>query len=168
MITFTRRFVNFLLVTLLSSLLRTSPVCARAIEHEPLTGEAWMRFFTGKWKNQLGSTVSLKAGPDGILTGTYTTAVSSNGTSLTEPVHGSYRPCEDETKATVALNVQWQYRDAEGGSHESVAVWATVADWNDGFEPKEIRFSTIWLLASADAPKWRSIATNQDDFVKLS
>jgi len=118
----------------------------------------------GKWKNELGSTMTINnvIPADKKFVGIYETAVSANGTHLTAPLDGKYTlPVSPGFLGTITFSVNWEYKNAKGELVRSATVWA-------GFYT-ENNINAQWLLVRGciDIDVWSSTMVGKDVFFKL-
>ena len=111
--------------------------------------------FTGTWKNQRGSVLTLDV-KNGIVTGTFDSGVGDNGEPLVVPVNG--RVLRDvitfnvvyERFGTIATWVG-QLVNEETGSPVLEASWLHISDISQNEEPQ-------WA--------WSAVRTGADTFTK--
>lgn len=111
---------------------------------------------SGTWYNELKSTMVLDAVLDGGFTGSYTTAVSSDGCAK-----GSYRLVGRTDGQAVAFVVCWVNDES---NCEAVSAWSGQAQTIDGEE----KIIALWLMTSETSPDkdWTSTRVGQDVFTK--
>lgn len=105
--------------------------------------------FSGIWKNDLGSTMTLSQTKD-VLAGTYKSAVSAGGT----PTTGSLQGYVDGD--LIAFAVHWD-------QFQAITTWVGQLDPKN---PK--RMITLWQMVSqvAAGDEWHSINAGTDTFTK--
>jgi hypothetical protein len=103
---------------------------------------------TGTWVSELGSRLDLRAAPDGLLSGTYTSAVGS--TRDPQPLAGYCSP----PAGIMGFVVRWERTG-------SLAVWA--ARFGAG------QLEATWLLEASGPPatSWRAVHTGHDVFHRV-
>ena len=124
-------------------------------------------YITGNWTNQLGSNVTFKCS-DGIITGTYNTAVVSNKNKNEipppTPLYGTYQNVLDGILLTFA--VQWKFQNFKTGEY----VYSTTT-WNGKFYLSDLNnFKTLWILRSNTnkLEEWSGFMVNQDIFTRVT
>lgn len=125
------------------------------IERAPAADQIpWPRTMAGAWVNELGSWMGLQPGPDGTLTGTYTSGVGA--TRCPQQLQGRFGPPDASGSAVLAFVVAWP-----NGS---------VASWLGRYERQLDRIVTTWLLESASActTAWRTTQIGHDEFTHAS
>ena len=116
----------------------------------------------GTWKNELGSTMTLKQVDDWTLSGEYRTAVSRSGKSLSANFFvGSYQ--RTLKGYILTLNAQWEYT-VKGEVKQSCTAWSGQV-WNENSD----QMVCTWILTSAVDPDdaWSSVTTNKDIFTRV-
>jgi len=122
-----------------------------------------------KWRNQLGSNVTLlMTVPDsegfGRLSGVYETAVVSkqeeNERPPSTPLFGTYRRLADGV--LLSFIVQWRFKNAKSGE----LTHSTTSWTGKYFNETPLQFETTWQLLSdtSQAQLWSSVRTNKDVF----
>jgi len=117
----------------------------------------------GTWENQLGSNVTLATNPDGSLTGTYMTAVSSKKSSLPPtPISGTWRKTPDGV--LFGFSAQWKF-EKDGKDKYSTTSWSGM-----GKDTDSEKLTTTWILTSnvPEGEEWSSVMTNKDYFRKIN
>jgi heme-degrading monooxygenase HmoA len=106
--------------------------------------------FTGTWKNELGSTMTLVQ-TGGTLAGEYESAVSSDGSTTIGDLQG-YADGD-----LIAFVVHWR-------DFEAITAWAGQLE--PGSSPETIE--TLWQMAKqvAVGEEWSSINAGADKFVR--
>lgn len=104
----------------------------------------------GSWRSELGSDLSLVEGPEGVLHGTYRSAVGQ--TCGSQPLTGVCVRRADGT-ASVGFVVGWPRTDS-------------LAAWTGRYDPADERIVAEWLLESGsiDATTWRATHLGRDIF----
>lgn len=108
----------------------------------------------GFWRNELGSTMEVKRFDGTTFTGTYTSAVSADGTAAKGTVSGTV------AGDAIAFCVNWKQ------AFESVTAWSGLL-LSDGKVPT---IYTLWHLASTpekEEDAWESILAGTDRFVPV-
>ena len=120
-----------------------------------------MSGLSGVWYNQLGSTMTLIADPDGGLSGKYNSAVGEAEDFYILTGRFDADPPVDKG---VGVSVGWvvTYRNSELNAH-STASWSGQY-FDDGSE----RILTHWLLTLSTLPKdvWSSTNLGTDTFTR--
>lgn len=117
---------------------------------------------SGKWYNELESKLDLDQGPDGLLSGTYETRVSSDGCAK-----GKYlvagRTDVPFNGETVGFAVTWRNDESDC---ESTTAW--VGHYRPGGEGAGESLTTFWLLAekAESGEDWESIKLGKDVFTR--
>lgn len=112
----------------------------------------------GKWYNELGSTLEIKADDDGRLSGTYETAVSSAGCA-----HGVFdllgTTDVDAGGDTFGFSVTWKNKQS---SCNSTTAWS-----GHYLQGQEI-LKAFWLLSVKTDPgdEWGSTLVGEDVFTR--
>lgn len=136
-------------VLLLSTLLATSAAYAAKPTCDKLEGD---------WVNELGSTLSIKGvGPDGKLSGTYTSpsGTSGNAAPMIGWTNSSPPASEGSNVKVVSFSVNW-------GSYGSVTSWSGACSVKGGTPT----INTIWnLVRSNSSFSWDHVLTNSDTFI---
>ncbi|MEE8505225.1 MAG: avidin/streptavidin family protein [Kiloniellales bacterium] len=116
----------------IASLVQSWPAAA-----QQLTADA-----TYTWVNELGSTMTTTWGADGLITGTYVTAVGC-GAGTVRPLTGWWN------KGAMTFTVNWQECNS-------------LTSWTGNYASGKI--ATLWLLALSGPPEWNSINAGADTF----
>jgi Avidin family len=110
--------------------------------------------FSGQWKNELGSTMDLKiSGP--TVTGTYTTAVSSNNTAITKPLVGTV--ADD----LISFAVNWG---------TSITAWTGHGVLEKQGQNEVLKILTLWQMVVAvpdetdPQQQWKTLYSGSDIF----
>ncbi len=117
------------------------------------TGTAKSFDFSGTWTNELNSTMTVTQGSNGILGGTYASAVSEEQTKTTGDLTGY----ADGT--LISFVVHWR---------EFQAITAWVGQVVPKSSPVEI--NTLWQMTKAVDPgdEWAAINAGADTFTRES
>ncbi len=94
------------------------------------------------WVNELGSTMTTSWGADGLITGTYVTAVGC-GAGTVRPLTGWWN------NAAMTFTVNWQECNS-------------LTSWTGNYTAGTI--ATLWQLTVSGPPKWNSITAGADTF----
>ncbi len=94
------------------------------------------------WVNELGSKMTTTWGADGLITGTYVSAVGC-GAGTVRPLTGWWN------NSAMTFTVNWQ-------ECNSLTSW--TGNYNAG------TIATLWLLALSGPPEWNSINAGADTF----
>ena len=94
------------------------------------------------WVNELGSKMTTSWGTDGLITGTYVSAVGC-GAGTVRPLSGWWN------NAAMTFTVNWQ-------ACNSLTSW--TGNYNAG------TIATLWLLTVSGPPQWNSIVAGADTF----
>ncbi len=94
------------------------------------------------WVNELGSKMTTSWGADGLITGTYVSAVGC-GAGTVRPLTGWWN------NAAITFTVNWQ-------DCNSLTSW--TGNYNAG------TIATLWLLTVSGPPQWNSIIAGADTF----
>ena len=94
------------------------------------------------WVNELGSKMTTSWGTDGLITGTYVSAVGC-GAGTTRPLSGWWN------NAAMTFTVNWQ-------ECNSLTSW--TGNYNAG------QITALWLLTVSGPPQWNSINAGTDIF----
>jgi hypothetical protein len=123
----------------------------------PITPED---FLTGRWKNELGSEVDLRAAK-GQLTGLYETRVSGGEKINETPLLGTYRDTPDGVFITII--VQWTYVK-DGQRKLSQTTWNGKAFYDSP------TFSLTWLLVRDTTKEdyWEATLTGVNTFQRMA
>ncbi len=97
---------------------------------------------TYTWVNELGSKMTTAWGADGLITGTYVTAVGC-GAGKVRPLSGWWN------NAAMTFTVNWQ-------ECNSLTSW--TGNYNAG------TIVTLWQLSVSGPPRWDSIIAGADTF----
>src|SRR5882762_4093195 len=114
----------------------------------------------GAWFNELGSTMVIDQVENGIISGSYTTAVSSTGCAQGSfPLIGSTDT--DSGGEGVAFSVCWRNATSQCAS---VTAWSGQAQTING----EDQILAFWLLTVESAPDqdWYATHVGQDVFTR--
>lgn len=105
------------------------------------------------WTNELGSVFTINnIGTNGLLSGTYTTAVGCDA-GQPQPVTGWYYPGSGGGAMVFSANFQ---------GCNSVTSWSGQYNNNTGI------FTTLWYLTAAGAPVWNGINAGTNTFTPTS
>jgi hypothetical protein len=115
----------------------------------------------GKYQNELGSVMSIDTFDGMTFSGIYSTAVSSNGSSLQAPVNGFYNTAT-RTEGTIAFSVNWKFLN-----NDKKQVISTTS-WN-GIVRSDSTIHTTWLLTEycVLADEWDATTIGKDLFTKI-
>ncbi len=116
----------------IASLVQSWPAAA-----QQLTADA-----TYTWVNELGSTMTTTWGVDGLITGTYVSAVGC-GAGTVRPLTGWWN------NAAMTFTVNWQECNS-------------LTSWTGNYALGKI--TTLWLLTVSGPPEWNSINAGADTF----
>lgn len=94
------------------------------------------------WVNELGSKMTTSWGADGLITGTYVSAVGC-GAGTVRPLSGWWN------NAAMTFTVNWQECNS-------------LTSWTGNFAG--VTLTTLWLLTVSGPPKWNSIYAGADTF----
>ncbi len=94
------------------------------------------------WVNELGSKMTTSWGADGLITGTYVSAVGC-GAGTVRPLSGWWN------NAAMTFTVNWQECNS-------------LTSWTGNFGAGKI--NTLWLLTVSGPPQWNSIIAGADTF----
>ncbi len=94
------------------------------------------------WVNELGSKMTTSWGTDGLISGTYVTAVGC-GAGTVRPLTGWWN------NSAMTFTVNWQ-------ACNSLTSW--TGNYNAG------KITTLWLLTVSGPPQWNSIVAGADTF----
>ena len=94
------------------------------------------------WVNQLGSKMTTSWGADGLITGTYVSAVGC-GAGTVRPLTGWWN------NAAMTFTVNWQQCNS-------------LTSWTGNYGAGKI--TTLWQLTVSGPPKWNSIIAGADTF----
>ena len=97
---------------------------------------------TYTWVNELGSKMTTSWGTDGLITGTYVTAVGC-GAGTVRPLTGWWN------NSAMTFTVNWQ-------------ACNSLTSWTGNFGGGKI--TTLWLLTVSGPPQWNSIVAGADTF----
>ncbi len=97
---------------------------------------------TYTWVNELGSKMTTTWGADGLITGTYVTAVGC-GAGTPKPLTGWWN------NSAMTFTVNWQECNS-------------LTSWTGNYSAGKI--ATLWLLALSGPPEWNSINAGADTF----
>jgi hypothetical protein len=111
----------------------------------------------GTWYNELGSTLVINEVANGVLSGQYSTAVSSGGCA-----QGDYEVQGTTDGQTVGMAVTWA--NAQAPPCNSTTTWAGQYEDVGG---QEI-LTAMWLLVMNTTPEdnWSSTLVGQDVFTR--
>ena len=98
--------------------------------------------YTYTWVNELGSKMTTSWGADGLITGTYVSAVGC-GAGTVRPLSGWWN------NAAMTFTVNWQECNS-------------LTSWTGNFAG--VTLTTLWLLTVSGPPKWNSIYAGADTF----
>jgi hypothetical protein len=110
----------------------------------------------GEWTNELGSVLTIESVDSGLITGTYTTAVSAG--ACAKGVFGvTGRTDVDSDGSSAAWSVVW--RNEQSDCHSSTA-------WAGQFNIETGLLAAFWLLSSqSDEPEaWAATSLGIDTF----
>ncbi|MBY0337401.1 MAG: avidin/streptavidin family protein [Acetobacteraceae bacterium] len=109
--------------------------------------------FSGRWRNELGSTMEL-AVQGGSITGTYTSAVSSGGGPVTGALAGHVNG------DLIAFTVRWPA--------PAITAWVGQLVVAGGAEAIETLWQMTTNVADAEEPTklWQSVLAGADRFVR--
>ncbi|HEY8302975.1 MAG TPA: avidin/streptavidin family protein [Solirubrobacteraceae bacterium] len=116
--------------------------------------------FAGTWYNELNSKMILKDQGNGLIVGTYESAVGEfKGVAF--PLTGSYDPRPEPTAQAIGFVVTWSVP-----AHNAYSV----TSWSGQYDGKADAIGTTWLLTSATGllpeQDWCSTLVGQDDFIR--
>jgi len=94
------------------------------------------------WVNELGSKMTTSWGTDGLISGTYVTAVGC-GAGTVRPLTGWWN------NTAMTFTVNWQ-------------ACNSLTSWTGNFGGGKI--TTLWLLTVSGPPQWNSIVAGADTF----
>ena len=94
------------------------------------------------WVNELGSKMTTSWGADGLITGTYVSAVGC-GAGTIRPLSGWWN------NAAMTFTVNWQ-------------ACNSLTSWTGNYNARKI--TTLWLLTVSGPPQWNSIVAGADTF----
>ncbi len=97
---------------------------------------------TYTWVNELGSKMTTSWGADGLITGTYVTAVGC-GAGTVRPLTGWWN------NSAMTFTVNWQECNS-------------LTSWTGNFSG--VTLTTLWQLTLSGPPKWNSIIAGADTF----
>ena len=97
---------------------------------------------TYTWVNELGSKMTTSWGADGLITGTYVSAVGC-GAGTVRPLTGWWN------NAAMTFTVNWQECNS-------------LTSWTGNYGAGKI--TTLWQLTVSGPPKWNSIIAGADTF----
>ena len=123
----------------------------KALKHVTVAAGITPVNFGGTWRNQLGSTVDFTVNGS-VISGTYTSAVSSGGTSISGPVSGYING------DLIAFSVLWP--------SAAITAWVGQLTIESGVDA----IKTLWQMTTnvpdADEPTglWASIYAGADTF----
>ncbi len=96
------------------------------------------------WVNELGSKMTTSWGADGLITGTYVTAVGC-GAGTPKPLSCWWNNC------AMTFTVNWQECNS-------------LTAWTGNYNPATTSLATLWLLTVSGPPQWNSIIAGADTF----
>ena len=96
------------------------------------------------WVNELGSKMTTSWGADGLITGTYVTAVGC-GAGKVRPLSGWWN------NTAMTFTVNWQECNS-------------LTSWTGNLTSSGVTIATLWLLALSGPPEWNSINAGADTF----
>lgn len=94
------------------------------------------------WVNQLGSKMTTSWGADGLITGTYVSAVGC-GAGTVRPLSGWWN------NSAMTFTVNWQECNS-------------LTSWTGNYESGTL--TTLWQLSVSGPPEWNSIVAGADTF----
>ena len=94
------------------------------------------------WVNELGSKMTTSWGADGLITGTYVSAVGC-GAGTVRPLSGWWN------NSAMTFTVNWQECNS-------------LTSWTGNYSTNTL--TTLWLLTVSGPPKWNSIIAGADTF----
>ena len=97
---------------------------------------------TYTWVNELGSKMTTTWGADGLISGTYVSAVGC-GAGKVRPLSGWWN------NAAMTFTVNWQECNS-------------LTSWTGNYAG--VTLTTLWLLTVSGPPKWNSIIAGADTF----
>jgi hypothetical protein len=117
----------------------------------------------GTWYNELGSKLDLKEGSDGSLSGSYESAVSSDGCAKGAFPLAGRTDVPFQGGETFGFAVSWHNSESECNS---TTTW--VGHYRPGGEGAEESLIAFWLLAEKTGPdeEWASTMLGKDVFVR--
>ncbi len=120
-----------------SAMLIVSIVSGGPAVAQQLTADA-----TYVWVNELGSKMTTSWGADGLISGTYVTAVGC-GAGTPKPLTGWWN------NSAMTFTVNWQECNS-------------LTSWTGNYST--ITLKSLWLLTVSWAPQWNSIIAGADTF----
>ncbi|KAL2294152.1 hypothetical protein Nmel_007875 [Mimus melanotis] len=119
-------------------------------------------YLTGRWVNDLGSTMTIKIlNANGDFSGIYNTSVSATTKEIIpSPLLGSQHPPNRWNQSTFGFTIHWSFSD-------SITVFTGQCFVND--DGKEI-LKTMWLLRSCVdkiQDDWKAILVGYNEFEHL-
>lgn len=114
---------------------------------------------TGKWYNELGSTMEIKAAKDGMLTGWYNTKVGNAKRDYI--LTGRY----DHLEGRKSLGWTVTYTNEYCSKAKSTCSWSGQYQLDRASQPQIL---TTWLLTTETEPKddWNSTRLGQNVFTR--
>ena len=94
------------------------------------------------WVNELGSKMTTSWGADGLISGTYVTAVGC-GAGTPKPLTGWWN------NSAMTFTVNWQECNS-------------LTSWTGNYSTNTL--TTLWLLTVSGPPQWNSIIAGADTF----
>ncbi len=94
------------------------------------------------WVNELGSKMTTSWGADGLITGTYVSAVGC-GAGTVRPLTGWWN------NSAMTFTVNWQECNS-------------LTSWTGNYNANTL--TTLWLLTVSGPPQWNSITAGTDTF----
>ncbi len=94
------------------------------------------------WVNELGSKMTTSWGADGLITGTYVTAVGC-GAGTAKPLTGWWN------NSAMTFTVNWRECNS-------------LTSWTGNYSTNTL--TTLWLLTVSGPPQWNSITAGADTF----
>ncbi len=120
-----------------SAMLIVSIVSGGPAVAQQLTADA-----TYVWVNELGSKMTTSWGADGLISGTYVTAVGC-GAGTPKPLTGWWN------NSAMTFTVNWQECNS-------------LTSWTGNYSTNTL--TTLWLLTVSGPPQWNSIIAGADTF----
>lgn len=117
---------------------------------------------TGKYVNELQSIMTIDKFDGVAFSGTYQTAVSGNGSSLTTTVSGTYNAVPSKNEGTIGFIANWKYVGTD-----NKPVFSTTS-WN-GVSRSDGSIRAQWLLTryGPKSEDWDSTNIGLDTFTKM-
>ena len=97
---------------------------------------------TYNWVNELGSRMTTSWGTDGLITGTYVSAVGC-GAGTVRPLSGWWN------NSAMTFTVNWQECNS-------------LTSWTGNYNARKL--TTLWQLTVSGPPQWNSIVAGADTF----